>query len=100
LWEQSLELRLIFSDIAGLVFFLDASDVTRQVVTFRADFPHLSGGTGFRLRTPVGAARIDVGLRIPYMQEVGEPRLPQEEGDPTTIFGAPIALHFGLGEAF
>jgi outer membrane protein insertion porin family/translocation and assembly module TamA len=100
LWEQSLELRLIFSDLVGVVFFVDASDVTRQMVTFRADFPHLSGGSGFRLRTPVGAARFDIGLRIPYMQEVGERRLPPEEGDPTTVFGAPIAFHFGLGEAF
>jgi outer membrane protein insertion porin family/translocation and assembly module TamA len=100
LWEQSLELRWILSQYIGVVFFVDASDVTRQVVTFRANFPHLSGGSGFRLRTPVGAARIDIGLRIPYMQEVGEKRLPPEEGDPTTIFGAPIAFHFGLGEAF
>lgn len=100
MWEQSLELRLILSDIAGVVFFLDASDVTRQMVTFRLDFPHLSAGTGFRLRTPVGAARIDVGLRVPYAQEIGEPKLPPEEGDPTTVWGAPLAFHFGLGEAF
>jgi outer membrane protein insertion porin family/translocation and assembly module TamA len=100
LWEQSLELRLILSDIFGIVLFVDASDVTRQMVTFRANFPHLSAGPGFRLRTPVGAARIDIGLRIPYMQEVGEPQLPQEEGDPTTVWGAPLAFHFGLGEAF
>jgi outer membrane protein insertion porin family/translocation and assembly module TamA len=100
LWEQSLELRLILSEYAGVVFFLDASDVTRQMVTFRLDFPHLSAGSGFRLRTPVGAARIDVGLRVPYAQEIGEKTLPPEEGDPTTILGAPIAFHFGLGEAF
>jgi outer membrane protein insertion porin family/translocation and assembly module TamA len=86
--------------IFGIVLFVDASDVTRQMVTFRANFPHLSAGPGFRLRTPVGAARIDIGLRIPYMQEVGEPQLPQEEGDPTTVWGAPLAFHFGLGEAF
>jgi outer membrane protein insertion porin family/translocation and assembly module TamA len=100
LWEQSLELRMILSEFAGVVFFVDASDVTRQMMTFRIDFPHLSAGTGFRLRTPVGAARFDVGLRIPYAQELGERTLPPEEGDPTTVFGAPIAFHFGLGEAF
>jgi outer membrane protein insertion porin family/translocation and assembly module TamA len=100
LWEQSLELRLILSKLAGVVFFLDASDVTREVVTFRLSFPHLSVGTGFRLRTPVGAARLDLGVRVPYMQEVGQPKLPPEEGEPGTFLGAPLAFHFGLGEAF
>ena len=100
LWEQSLELRLILSELVGLTFFLDASDLTRDTVTFRLNFPHLSAGSGFRLRTPVGAARFDLGVRVPYMQEFGKPRLPSTEGDPTTIFGAPLAFHFGLGEAF
>ena len=100
LWEQSLEFRYILSDIAGVVFFVDASDLTRETVSFRIQFPHLSAGSGFRLRTPVGAARFDIGLRVPYMQEVGSKQLPQEEGDPTTIWGAPVAFHFGLGEAF
>jgi outer membrane protein assembly factor BamA len=100
LWEQSLELRLILSELVGLVFFLDASDLTRDTVTFRLNFPHLSAGSGFRLRTPVGAARFDLGLRVPYMQEVGKPRLPDSEGQPGTFLGAPLAFHFGLGEAF
>src|SRR5262249_9735650 len=100
LWELSLELRLILSKLAGLVFFLDASDVTRKPASFRLNFPHLAAGTGFRLRSPVGAVRLDVGLRVPYMQEVGKPKLPPEEGEPDTILGAPIAFHFGLGEAF
>jgi outer membrane protein insertion porin family/translocation and assembly module TamA len=100
LWEQSLELRLILSELVGLVFFLDASDLTRDTVSFRLNFPHLSTGAGFRLRTPVGAARFDLGLRVPYMQEVGKPRLPTSEGEPGTFFGAPLAFHFGLGEAF
>jgi outer membrane protein assembly factor BamA len=100
LWEQSLELRWILSEVAGVVFFVDASDVTRETVSFRANFPHLSAGSGFRLRTPVGAARFDIGLRVPYLQEVGEKQLPPEEGDPDLLFGAPMAFHFGLGEAF
>ncbi|HEV8551595.1 MAG TPA: POTRA domain-containing protein [Polyangiaceae bacterium] len=100
LWEQSLELRLILSELVGLAFFLDASDVTREAVTFRLNFPHLAAGTGFRLRTPVGAARFDLGFRIPYMQEVGKPHLPPTEGAPGTFLGVPLAFHFGLGEAF
>jgi outer membrane protein assembly factor BamA len=100
LWEQSLEVRWILSELVGLVFFLDASDLTRDTVSFRLNFPHLSTGTGFRLRTPVGAARFDLGFRVPYMQEVGKRHLPSTEGDPETFFGAPLAFHFGLGEAF
>lgn len=100
LWELSLELRVTLSKLAGVVFFIDASDVTREAASFRVSYPHLSTGSGFRLRTPVGAIRFDVGLRVPYMQHVGEPRLPAGEGDPSTILGMPIALHFGLGEAF
>jgi len=100
LWEQSLELRLILSELAGVVFFVDASDLTRDTVSFRLRFPHLSAGSGFRLRTPVGAARFDLGLRIPYMQEVGKPHLPSTEGNPDTFLGVPLAFHFGLGEAF
>lgn len=100
LWELSLELRVALSKLAGLVFFVDASDVTREKASFRATYPHLSTGSGFRLRTPVGAVRFDLGFRVPYMQHVGEPALPAGEGDPSTILGMPIALHFGLGEAF
>jgi outer membrane protein insertion porin family/translocation and assembly module TamA len=100
LWEQSIEFRFLLSNLVGLVLFADASDLTREVMTFRLNFPHLSVGTGFRLRTPVGAARLDIGLRVPYMQEVGAAKLPPDEGNPDTILGAPIALHFGLGEAF
>jgi outer membrane protein insertion porin family/translocation and assembly module TamA len=100
LWEQSLELRAVFSELLGAVFFVDASDVTRQTASFRAKYPHISAGSGARLHTPVGAVRFDVGYRIPYLQALGEKELPPEEGNPDTIFGAPIAFHFGLGEAF
>jgi outer membrane protein insertion porin family/translocation and assembly module TamA len=100
LWEQSIELRWTLSDLAGVVFFVEGSDVTRGAASFRLGFPHISAGSGFRLRTPVGAARLDVGLRIPYLQQVGEPELPASEGDPDTFLGAPMAVHFGLGEAF
>ncbi|HKO46817.1 MAG TPA: POTRA domain-containing protein [Polyangiaceae bacterium] len=100
LWEMSLELRVSLSKLSGVVFFVDASDVTRESASFRLNFPHLSAGSGFRLRTPIGAVRLDLGLRVPYMQQVGKPRLPAGEGDPDTFLGVPMAFHFGLGEAF
>jgi outer membrane protein insertion porin family/translocation and assembly module TamA len=100
LWEASLELRLILSDIAGLVFFIDSSDLTRERFEFRAAYPHISPGAGFRLRTPVGAVRLDAGVRVPYLQHIGYPHLPPDEGEPSTFLGLPMAVHFGLGEAF
>ena len=95
LWELSLELRLTLSKLAGLVFFVDASDVTREAASFRATYPHLSAGSGFRLRTPVGAVRFDLGVRVPYLQHIGEADLPPGEGEPDRVLGMPIALHFG-----
>ncbi|HYQ31149.1 MAG TPA: POTRA domain-containing protein [Polyangiaceae bacterium] len=100
LWEMSLELRVTLSDLAGVVFFVDTSDVTRDTVSFRLAYPHLSAGSGFRLRTPVGAVRFDLGVRVPYLQHVGEPELPPGEGEPDRFLGLPMAFHFGLGEAF
>lgn len=100
LWEASLEARWTLSELIGLVFFVDTSDLTRKRAYFRAAYPHMSGGAGFRLRTPVGAARFDIGARIPYMQQVGKKSLDLEERTPRKILGAPIAIHFGLGEAF
>jgi len=100
LWEMSLELRVSLSDLAGVVFFVDTSDVTRDTASFRLAYPHLSAGSGFRLRTPVGAVRFDLGIRVPYLQHVGEANLPAGEGEPDRFLGLPMAFHFGLGEAF
>jgi len=100
LWEMSVEARVVLSKLAGLVFFVDMSDVTREAASFRITYPHLSTGSGFRLRTPIGAVRFDLGLRVPYLQHLGEPGLPAGEGDPDTILGLPVAFHFGLGQAF
>jgi hypothetical protein len=76
---------------------------------------HLSCGLGGRYDTPVGPVRIDVGYRvqplqvIPFKNEVaaaasgtsvdGVASSPVN-GTPPTIFGAPIALSIGIGEAF
>jgi outer membrane protein assembly factor BamA len=100
LWEQSIELRWTLSELAGVVFFVEGSDVTRKAASFRVAYPHISTGSGFRLRTPVGAARLDIGVRVPYLQHIGSRDLPASEGDPDTFVGAPVAVHFGLGEAF
>lgn len=99
LWELSLELRYPIFDPLGGTVFCDASDVAAQQVTFRFDHPHLSCGLGLRYDTPIGPVRLDVGYRIPGAQFPSDTD-PRSEGDPGTIFGAPIAIAIGLGEAF
>jgi outer membrane protein assembly factor BamA len=96
LWEASVELRYpIVGDFSGAIFG-DAADVSPRELNFRFDRPHLSAGIGFRYDTPVGPVRFDAGYRIPGMQA---PRSP-DEGVPDEIFGLPIAVSFGIGEAF
>jgi len=100
LWETSLEVRFpIFGPLLGSTF-LDASDVTRSVGEIRFDVPHISVGPGLRYQTPVGPVRLDVGYRVPSLQQIGETDLERQEGNPGTVFGAPIAVHIALGEAF
>jgi outer membrane protein insertion porin family/translocation and assembly module TamA len=100
LWEASVEVRLPLYGPLRTVMFVDASDVSQRRADIRFNFPHLSPGIGLRYSTPVGPVRLDVGYRLPYFQEVGKETLPPTEGTQTTIFGAPIAIHFALGEAF
>jgi len=45
----------------------------------------------------VGPIRLDAGYRVPGLQA---PADATDEGIPTTTFGLPIALSFGIGEAF
>jgi outer membrane protein assembly factor BamA len=99
LWEASIELRIPIVEPFGTAVFCDASDVASRMLTLRLDYPHLSCGLGLRYDTPIGPVRLDVGVRIPGAQipAGADPRL---EGDPGTFFGAPLAIAFGLGEAF
>jgi outer membrane protein assembly factor BamA len=96
LWEASVELRFpILGPFSGVVF-TDAADVAPQKVTFRFNRPHLSSGIGFRYDTPIGPVRFDAGYRLPGLQAPASP----DEGVPSETFGLPIALSFGIGEAF
>jgi outer membrane protein assembly factor BamA len=96
LWESSVEVRYPISQAFSGAVFADAADVAPRKLTFRWNRPHLSAGLGFRYDTPVGPVRLDVGYRIPGLQAPDSP----DEGKPDTIFGAPIAISFGIGEAF
>ncbi len=97
LWEASLELRFPISGAFSGALFTDTSDVSDRKVDFRFDRPHLSVGVGFRYDTPIGPIRLDTGYRVPGLQF---PAGSVDEGVPATTFGLPIAVSFGIGEAF
>jgi outer membrane protein assembly factor BamA len=97
LWEASLELRFEIEEPFEGAAFCDTSDVAPRSLEFHFDRPHLSCGFGLRYGTPVGPVRLDVGYRVPGLQV---PPGQQVEGSPPTLFGLPIALAAGIGEAF
>jgi outer membrane protein assembly factor BamA len=97
LWEASLELRYQISGPFSVAGFCDAADVSPFRLDLRFDRPHLSCGAGGRYDTPVGPIRLDIGYRIPGLQfKAGS----SFERAPDTLLGLPIALAFGIGEAF
>jgi outer membrane protein insertion porin family/translocation and assembly module TamA len=105
LWEASLEVRFEVHGPLSVAAFCDGSDVSPQTMDIRLTHPHLSCGPGARYDTPVGPVRLDVGYRLPGLQTIGG--LTPEEREPNTFFGSsgsgagiPIAISFGIGEAF
>jgi outer membrane protein insertion porin family/translocation and assembly module TamA len=100
LWEWSGELRFQLTSSVATLLFLDAGDVTRERVSLRFNYPHLTAGTGLRVDTPVGPVRLDVGYAIPKLQRLGGDLDPSQEGEPATFLGLPIALNIAVGEAF
>jgi outer membrane protein insertion porin family/translocation and assembly module TamA len=110
LWEFQNELRAeIAGPLSGAVF-CDMSDVSPQENDIRLGHMHLSCGIGAAYATPVGPIRVDIGYRIQPLQVLGfknesDAQDPTRGGDrsnglPPTIFGVPIALAIGIGEAF
>jgi len=112
LWEASLELRAPLVGPLGTVFFLDGSNISRKVANFDFTAPHLSAGFGLRYETPVGPARLDLGVRLPCAQRLGscdqvydpsnmaDKALSATDGQAGTILGLPIAISIAVGEAF
>jgi outer membrane protein insertion porin family/translocation and assembly module TamA len=97
LWEAGVELRYpVMGALSGTVF-TDASDVSPRLLWFRFGRLHLSAGVGLRYETPVGPIRFDVGYRIPGLQA---PADAADEGQAKDFLGLPIAISFGIGEAF
>jgi outer membrane protein insertion porin family/translocation and assembly module TamA len=106
LWEASVETRFDVSGPLGIAVFCDTGDVSAQLFDLRLDHLHMSCGAGFRYQTPVGPVRLDVGYRIQPLQVLGfssqneAKNQDPTEGNPSEVFGAPIAIAFGIGEAF
>ena len=97
LWEAGLELRFPLAGALAGAIFADASDVSARRLSFRFNRPHLSVGFGLRYDTPVGPVRFDVGYRVPGAQA---PKGAADEFVPKNFLSLPVALSFGIGEAF
>jgi outer membrane protein assembly factor BamA len=107
IWEASTELRFPIAGALTGATFCDASDVSSRQVDFQFQNGgaalHLSCGLGARYDTPVGPIRLDIGARIPGLNpDFTDPKVVAKEGDPGTFFstGVPVAVAFGIGEAF
>ena len=98
LWELSAELRIGVAGAFSTALFCDTADVSPFSLDIRPDRPHLSCGAGARYDTPVGPIRLDVGYRVPGAQFPASQS--SFERPPDNLFGVPIALAFGIGEAF
>ncbi len=95
LLEASLEVRFPIAGALSGAAFTDTADVSgiKNKFQFR---PHLAAGLGVRYDTPVGPIRLDAGYRVPGLQGRGS----DEGPPPDLLFGVPMALTFGIGEAF
>lgn len=111
LWELSNELRIAITKLFSTAVFCDMSDVSNEIGDVRLGHLHLSCGAGARYDTLVGPIRLDVGYRIQPLQVIGYASEQAKQDDdvanhrPTdgvqpTIFGVPLAIAIGIGEAF
>jgi outer membrane protein assembly factor BamA len=106
MWEASAEIRFALSGPVGATVFCDAGDVSQHLGELRFNYLHASCGVGGRYDTPVGPIRLDVGWRVPWLQILGQPDEAHAQAFDSTfgvqprILAQPIAIAFGIGEAF
>jgi outer membrane translocation and assembly module TamA len=108
MWAASAEVRFTIAGPLGGAVFCDTGDVAQQLGLshLRLTYLHMSCGVGGRYDTPVGPIRLDVGYRLPWLQILGQPNETKAyASDPTLgvqprLLGQPVALAFGIGEAF
>jgi outer membrane protein insertion porin family/translocation and assembly module TamA len=106
LWEFSTELRFAVTGPLSAAVFVDMGDVSPQTSDLRFGRLHMSSGVGARYDTPVGPIRLDIGYRIQPLQVLGfrnEDDVARQDpvaGLPPKLLGVPIAIAFGIGEAY
>jgi outer membrane protein insertion porin family/translocation and assembly module TamA len=111
LWEFQNAIRFDISGPLSGALFCDMSDVSPRENDIRFSYLHLSCGVGAAYDTPVGPIRLDIGYRVPPLQVIGfkneteaayadSPDKQPTGGIQPRIFGQPIALAFGIGQAF
>lgn len=106
LWELQNEVRFDISGPLSAAVFCDMSDVSPNENDIRLSYLHLSCGVGLAYDTPVGPIRVDVGYRVPPLQVIGY-KTEQDalnanpvNGQQPLIFGQPLALAIGIGQAY
>lgn len=106
LWEFQNETRFDISGPLSASVFCDMSDVSPNENDIRLGHLHLSCGVGAAYDTPVGPIRLDIGYRVQPLQVLGyKSEMSAASADPTngiqpTIFGVPIAIAVGIGQAY
>lgn len=106
LWELQNEVRFDISGPLSAAVFCDMSDVSPNENDIRLGHLHLSCGAGAAYDTPVGPIRLDIGYRIQPLQVLGYPNeTAAANADPVnglqpTMFGVPIAVAVGIGQAY
>ncbi|HKQ69188.1 MAG TPA: BamA/TamA family outer membrane protein, partial [Polyangiaceae bacterium] len=107
LWEVSNEFRFNIAGPLSASVFCDMSDVSQKPADLRFSHLHLSCGVGGRYDTPVGPIRLDIGYRIQPLQVLGFrnaedvfAEMPVEGLLKPLLPGVPIAIAFGIGEAY
>ena len=90
----SADLRLRVIKLAGnwlgLGAFFDAGDVVAEIKDLDLDNLHLAVGGGLSYKTPIGAIRLALGVRLNRVDD------PEPSPDP----GSRIAFHLTIGQAF
>ncbi|MET0592659.1 MAG: BamA/TamA family outer membrane protein, partial [Polyangiaceae bacterium] len=106
LWEFSTELRFQVTGPLSAALFVDMSDVSPRPNDVRLSYLHFSTGVGARYDTPVGPIRLDIGYRVQPLQVLGYKnedevaRADPTAGLPPKLLGIPMAIAFGIGEAY
>ena len=117
LWEFQNEVRADISGPLSASVFCDMGDVSPRPNDFRFRYLHLSCGVGAAYDTPVGPIRVNLGYRVQPAQVLGfkdesdaaNPNVKSSyDGSPGSpvngvqprIFGQPIAIAIGIGQAF